>query len=292
MEYPHTIRCLRSSLLFAGAFSSLLLGGCASVGGGVSSKVDATTQVNHYPACYEPVSNLRSSDAAMQRSVATGAVAGGLIGGLAGALSGGDNAGRNALIGAATGALVGGAAGYYTERQKQISDDRQRIASYGSDFERSAMDLDRNIVYAKAAQDCYQREFDNLRAAHRNKAMSDAEGRSRFAEIIGGLQETNALLAAADGRAGEDIDTYTQAYEKDLQQVGVERQQVAVAAKAPASQSRTVPQEAVATEQKIQQASAKRSEAQQVSSRGTGMISSACNNPDLGDWAGDACGSV
>ena len=63
-------------------------------------------------------------------------------------------------------------------------DDRQRIASYGSDFERSTMDLDRSIVYAKAAQDCYQREFDNLRAAHRNKSMSDSEGRSRFAEIV------------------------------------------------------------------------------------------------------------
>ncbi len=297
MEYPQN-RFIRSTLMFAGAFSVLLLGGCASVGGGVSSKVDKTTQVNYYPACYGPVNHLRASDASMQKSVTTGAVAGGLLGGLAGALSGGDNAGRNALIGAAAGALVGGAAGYYTERQRQITDDNQRIASYGSDFERSAMDLDRNIVHAKAAQDCYQREFENLRAAHRNKSMSDAEGRNRFAEIVGGLKETNALLAAADGRAGEDIDTYTQAYEKDLQQVGVERQQVAVAAKVeskPASKpaaAKAVPREAVATEQKIQKASAKRSEAQQVSSRGSGMINSACNNPDLGDWAPDPCSSV
>ncbi|ATH82225.1 17 kDa surface antigen [Ectopseudomonas mendocina DLHK] len=298
MEYPQ-IRFIRSSLMFAGAFSILLLGGCASVGGGVSSKVAKTTQANYYPACYEPVSHLRASDAAMQKSVTTGAVTGGLLGGLAGALSGGDNAGRNALIGAAAGALVGGAAGYYTERQRQISDDRQRIASYGSDFERSTMDLDRSIVHAKAAQDCYQREFESLRAAHRNKTMSDSEGRNRFAEILSGLKETNALLAAADGRTGEDINTYTQAYEKDLQQVGLERQQVAVAAKvesAPASKpapaAKPVPQEAVVTEQKIQKASAKRSEAQQVSSRGTGIISSACNNPDLGDWAPDPCTSV
>lgn len=301
MEHLHPLKLprLRCVLMFTGAFATVLLGGCASVGGGVSSQVAATTQVNHYPSCYEPVSNLRSSDASMQKSVATGAVAGSLLGGLAGALSGGDNAGRNALIGAAAGALVGGATGYYTERQKQIADDRQRIASYGGDFERSTMDLDRNIVYAKAAQDCYQREFDALRAAHRNKSMSDSEGRSRFAEIVAGLKETNALLAAADGRAGKDIDTYTQAYEKDLQQVGVERQQVAVAAKtqpAPkpstSSKPKAVPQEAVVTEQKIKKASDKRSEAQQVSTRGSGMISSACNNPDLGDWAGDACSSA
>jgi len=292
MDYRHNHALLRSTLLCSAAFSALLLGGCASVGGGVSSKVAATTKANHYPGCYEPVSQLRSSDAAMQKSVATGAVAGGLLGGLAGALSGGDHAKRNTLIGAAAGALVGGAAGYYSERQKQIADDKQRIASYGGDFERSTDDLDRSIAYAKAAQDCYQREFSNLQAAHRAKSMSNSEGRSRFAEIVSGLQETNALLAAVDGRAGEDINTYTQAYEKDLQEVGVERQTVAAAASKPVAKPKAVPQEAVDTEQKLQKATAKRTEVQAVSSRGTSMVSSACNNPDIGDWGGDACGSV
>ncbi len=294
MEYRHKHQLLRSTLLCGAAFSLALISGCASLSGGASAKVAATTKVNYYPGCYEPVSQLRSSDAAMQKTVATAAVAGGLLGGLAGALTGGDNAGRNALIGAATGALVGGAAGYYSERQKQIADDKQRIASYGGDFERSTMDLDRSIVYAKSAQDCYQREFDNLRAAHRSKSMSDSEGRSRFAEIVSGLQETNALLATVDGRTGEDINTYTQAYEKDLQQVGVERQTVAAVAKTPApvSQPKVVPKEAVVTEQKLQKATAKRSEAQAVSSRGSSMVSSACNNPDIGDWGGDACSSA
>lgn len=292
MEYPHNHSLLRSTWLCSAAFSALLLGGCASVGGGVSSKVAATTKANYYPACYEPVSQLRSSDAAMQKSVATGAIAGGLLGGLAGALSGGEHTARNTLIGATAGALVGGAAGYYSERQKQIADDQQRIASYGGDFERSSDDLDRSIAYAKAAQDCYQREFGKLQAAHRAKSMSDSEGRSRFAEIVSGLQETNALLAAVDGRAGEDIDTYTQAYETDLQQVGVERQTVVALASKPAANSKAVPQEAVATEQKLQQATAKRTEAQTVSSRGSSMVSSACNNPDIGDWGGDACSSV
>lgn len=292
MEYPRNHSLLRSSLLCCAAFSTVLIGGCAGLGGGVSSKVAASTKVNYYPGCYEPVSQLRRSDAAMQKSLATGAVAGGLLGGLAGALSGGDHAGRNALIGATAGALVGGAAAYYNERQKQVADDKQRIASYAGDFERSSEDLDRSIAYAKAAQDCYQGEFGKLRAAHRAKSMSDAEGRSRFAEIVSGLQETNALLAAVDGRAGEDIDTYTQAYEKDLQQVGVERQRVTAAASKPAAKPKAVPQEAVATEQKLQQAAAKRSEAQAVSSRGSSMLSSACNNPDIGDWGGDACSSV
>ncbi len=292
MEHCHKHSLLHSTLLCSATFSAVLISGCANLGGGVSSKVAATTKANYYPACYEPVSQLRSSDSAMQKTVATGAVAGGLLGGLAGALGGGDNAGRNALIGAAAGALVGGAAGYYSERQKQIADDRQRIASYGGDFERSAEDLDRSIVYAKAAQDCYQREFHNLQAAHRAKSISDSEGRRRFAEIVSGLQETNALLAAVDGRTGEDIDTYTQAYEKDLQEVGVERKTVTVAASKPAAKPKAVPQEALVTEKKLQQAATKRSEAKAVSSRGTTIVSSACNNPDIGDWGGDACGSA
>lgn len=292
MVHPHNHSLLCSTLLCSATFSAVLISGCASVGGGVSSKVAATTKADYYPACYEPVSQLRSSDAAMQKSVATGAVAGGLLGGLAGALSGGDNAGRNALIGATAGALVGGAAGYYSARQKQIADDRQRIASYAGDFERSAEDLDRNILYAKTAQDCYQREFGNLQAAHRARSISDNEGRRRFAEIVSGLKETNALLAAVDGRAGEDINTYTQAYEKDLQEVGVERQAVIAVANKPAAKPKAVPQEALATEKKLQQATTKRSEAKAVSSRGTSIVSSACSNPDIGDWGGDACGSA
>ncbi|MNF32626.1 putative outer membrane lipoprotein [compost metagenome] len=292
---------LRNSLtvcsrLAVGAIcTSLFLSGCATVGGGASSKVAATTRAEYYPSCYEPVSHLRDSDASMQKSVATGAVTGSLLGGLTGALTGGDHAGRNALIGAATGALVGGAVGYYTERQKQITDDNARIASYGTDIDNSVGDMDRSITYAKAAQDCYQREFTRLQAAHKAGKMTETEGRKRFAEIISGLKETNALMAAVDGRAGESIDTYTQAYEKDLQQIGVQRQSVTQVAKAktkkPAAAAK-VPKEAVDTEVKLQQADTKRTQVKQVTSRGSSMISSACNNPDVGDWGAEQCSSV
>ena len=73
-----------------------------------------------------------------------------------------DSRGRNAAIGAAGGALAGGAAGYYTERQKQITDDNQRIASYSTDFNKSASDIDRSTAYAKASQQCYQSAFTKL----------------------------------------------------------------------------------------------------------------------------------
>lgn len=294
MENHRTSLSVFSRLALGAICTTIFLSGCTTISGGTSSKVAATTRAEYYPSCYEPVEHLRGSDAAMQKSVATGAVTGGLLGGLTGALTGGDHAGRNALIGAATGALVGGAVGYYTERQKQITDDHARIASYGTDIDNSVGDMDRSITYAKAAQDCYQREFTRLQAAHKAGKMTEVEGKKRFAEIISGLKETNALMTAVDGRAGENIDTYTQAYEKDLQQIGVQRQSVTQVAKATTSKpaAAKVPKEAVDTEVKLQQAGTKRSQVKQVTSRGTSMISSACNNPDVGDWGAEQCSSV
>ncbi|AZD16442.1 type VI secretion system-associated lipoprotein TagQ [Pseudomonas chlororaphis] len=286
---------------------AVLLGGCAGFGA-PSSKVAAQTKVEYYPQCYEPVSQLRSSDKSMTKSVATGAIAGGLLGGLTGALVGNSgDAGRNALIGAAAGALVGGATGYYSERQKQISDDRARIASYASDIGQSTGEIDRSISYTRTAQNCYQREFTSLLNARKAKKISDSEGRLRLAEIVSGLKETNELMAAVDGRAGESIDVYTQAYEKDLQTVGVQRQDVAqvAAVKPPAATDKKaatrkkagaktttktdVPKEAVTTERTLQQATAKREEGQKIAARGQTMVNDVCSNPDMGDWAPPAC---
>jgi len=275
--------------------SAVLLGGCAS---SPSSSVAATTQANYYPACYEPVNHLRSTDSAVKKSVATGAIAGGLLGAVAGAVAGdSEDRARNVAIGAAGGALIGGGAAYYNARQNQIADDRARIASYAGDFSRTAGEIDRNVAYASAAQSCYQREFSALRESRKAGRIGDSEGRARLSEIVSGLQETNALLAQADGRVGEDVATYTQAYEQDLQQVGVQRQVVAEVAKAPVaaptrSVVRQVPQEAVTTERAAQQVQAKRDESSQVASRGRSMVSDVCNNPDMGDWAPASCNKV
>lgn len=315
---------VRTALITAVTCTSVLLTGCAGMGS-PSSKVAATTKAEYYPQCYQPVSQLRASDQAVTQSVATGAIAGGVIGALAGGLSSDEHAGRNALIGAAGGALVGGAAGYYTARQQQIADDNARIASYAADIDSSSGELDRSIRYASAAQSCYQREFNNLMSARKSKSINDSEGRLRMAEIVAGLQETNALMAAVDGRAGENINTYTQAYERDLQTVGVERQTVTqvVAAENPVSvasqggkatgtkasgskastkasttktntkattaAAKKVPKEAVATERTLQKAEAKRAESQKVASQGATMVSDVCNSPDMGDWAPASC---
>ena len=288
----------RSALLLAAGFSTVLLAGCSS---SPVSKVGATTKVEYYPSCYQPVQHLRSTDGDMTRSVATGAVIGALGGALTGALVDGDNRGRNAAIGAAGGALVGGAAGYYTERQKQISDDKQRIASYATDIDKSAADLDRTTAYAKASQSCYQREFTSLIEGRKANRINDTEGRKRLAEIVSGLQESNKLLTAVNGRLGENLDNYTQAYEQDLKQVGVERTEVAAVAtpvkttgkKTQAKKvTKAVPPEAVATEKTLQNATSKKAQAQQVANAGTDQVNKMCRSPDMGDWAPVPCPNV
>jgi len=294
----------RTALLLAAGFSTVLLAGCA---GSPVSKVGASTKVEYYPSCYEPVQHLRSTDSDMTKSVATGALLGAVGGALTGALVDGDKRGRNAAIGAAGGALVGGAAGYYTERQKQISDDKQRIASYATDIDKSAADMDRTTTYAKASQSCYQREFANLMEGRKANRINDTEGRKRLAEIVAGLQESNNLISAVSGRLGENLNNYTQAYEQDLKQVGVQRADVTVVAAAETPKAATtgkkakavkktklpdVPKEAVATEKTLQNATSKKTEAQQVAKAGQDQVNGMCRNPDMGDWAPVPCPNV
>lgn len=303
---PFASTSKRHLLLVAAGFSTVLTG-CAT---SPVSKVASTTKVEYYPSCYEPVQHLRATDSDMTKSVVTGAALGAAGGALLGALTGdGDHRGRNAAIGAAGGALAGGAAGYYTERQKQIADDNQRIASYAADVNKSAADIDRSTAYARASQTCYQRAFDSLISSRKANTINDVEGRKRLAEIVSGLKESNDLITAVNGRASEDLSKYNQAYEQDLQQVGVQRTDVVKVATADTTtvttggkrkqpqkvkqpKLPTVPQEAVSTERSIQDAKIKQAESNKVATTGQTQVNSMCKNPDLGDWAPVPCPNV
>ena len=256
---------------------------------------------------------MRATDSNMTKSVVTGAAIGAAGGALLGVLTGDkENRGRNAAIGAAGGALAGGAAGYYTERQKQIADDNQRIASYAADVNKSASDIDRSTAYARASQQCYQSAFTKLVADRKAKTVNDTEGRKRLAEIVSGLKESNDLIVAVNGKAAEDLNNYTQAYEKDLQQVGVQRADVVTVAQADATPAvtpgnkkkgtgtkppkkpplPTVPTEAVNTEKTFQTAQTKQDESKKVASAGKAQIEGTCRDPNLADWAPVPCPNV
>lgn len=299
-----TSRC-RKALWVAAGFSAVMMAGCST---SPVTRLGASTHVEYYPTCYEPVKHLRETDADVSKSAVGGAAVGALGGALTGALVGSSkDRARNVAIGAAGGALVAGAAGYYTEKQKQITDDRQRLGSYAVDINRSVGDMDRSTAYAKASQACYQGEFTRLISARKNQTMNDTEGRKRLAEIVAGLKESNDLIVAVNGRADEDVKNYTQAYEQDLQNVGVQRADVTrvAAAQTPPAQATarkkkaptkkklpTVPQEAVSTEKTLLQAKARHAESQQIAASGQSRVNAMCNHPDLGDWAPVPCPNV
>jgi hypothetical protein len=116
---------------------------------------------------------------------------------------------------------------------------------------------------------------------------------------------------AVNGKASEDLNNYTQAYEKDLQQVGVQRADVVTVAKAdvtpvvtPGKKKGTgtkppkkpplptVPTEAVSTEKTFQTAQTKQDESKKVASAGKAQIEGTCRDPNLVDWAPVPCPNV
>ena len=269
----------------AAALSLLLaLSGCAQMNSTMG--VVQQTTVNYYPKCYEPVGYLRESDQRMQQAVGTGVALGALGGAAIGAIATGDS--RGAIAGAVLGGLAGGATAYYQQKQQQLAEDSARFAAYGTDIDRTTGEFNRTTSAARNAQRCYQKEFKALVQLRKRDKVSDAEGRARFAEIVSGMSEANALMAAVDGRIGESLDTYTKAYESDLQKRGATRSTVAQSANRGggrgSSKSSGVPTEAVNVERKVQKATAAREEVKTVSTSLAADTRSFCSSPDIGDW--------
>lgn len=279
----HALHPHPGARLLAVALSLLLaLSGCAQMNS--SMGVVQQTTVNYYPKCYEPVSYLRESDQRMQHAVAGGALIGAAGGAALGAAATGNS--RGAITGAVLGAIAGGFTAYYQQKQQQLADDRARFAAYGTDIDRATGEYSRTTSAARNAQRCYQQAFKQLVQTRKRGKMPDSEGRARFAEIVSGMSEANALMAAVDGRIGENLDTYTKAYETDLQKRGASRSAVTQAANrgGRGTSSKVAPTEAVAVERKVQKATAAREEVKTTSAAIVADTRSFCSNPDIGDW--------
>jgi hypothetical protein len=184
----------------------------------------------------------RESERRAKQAAATGVITGAIIGGALGALAGGDeNRTEAAATGAILGGIVGGFGNYYREKQRQYTEDQARFAAYAQDVGHAIEQADRIVAAARTAQKCYRVEFKGLLAAKRRGYVSDQEGRAQFAEILSGLNETNALLASVNQQFGENLQVYTQAYEEDLRQTGYTREEVARAVVADPKYVREIP---------------------------------------------------
>lgn len=170
------------------SFSLILpvLSGCASKYG------EQRTAVNYYPACYAPIQDLRDREHNVAKSTAVGGVLGALGGALVGILATGKMEG--AVMGAAVGGAGGLVAGNIYASKQQQADDNMRLASYLQDMEGDISHLDVSGAAAQSSLQCYNRQFNALIAAIKAKAVSREAAQARFAEIMSGREEANAIL--------------------------------------------------------------------------------------------------
>ena len=212
------------SLLILLLFGALASTGCASKYG------TQTTQVNHYPDCYAPISELRKSEFAVEKATATGAVVGGVLGALVGlAASGGKGSG--AAIGAAAGAAAGGAAGYGIGKSKQSSDDSTLLADYNSRLDGGIRETDKATAAARVARQCYERQFTVAVSEFKAKRISREQFNSRYQEVISGLEEAATILGTANKNSAQVAAAYNRAIDDESNKRGVSSSAVRASAR-------------------------------------------------------------
>jgi hypothetical protein len=218
--------------------ASLALAGCAAPGG---TTVAQMTNVNFYPQCYQSVAVLRQQDQQFQQAMAVntlaGAAGGAALGGIA---SGGDW--RGALIGAAAGALVAGSATYASARAQEADDERRRLL-IANDMTHDYGEVQRAVVAARQADNCYSYAYDQLAANVRRGTVSKPEAAQRFGEIDQGEHEVVAILAEYGKKTTASVQQYQVAFNNEAQRMNTSPDELLAdgGAPPPPSSSRRAP---------------------------------------------------
>ncbi len=187
---------------------TFIMTGCASKYG------TQTTQVKHYPACYQPVAELRNDENLTGNATATGAVGGAIVGAILGGLLTGKASG--ALVGAAAGGAAGAVGGNIYGKNQQAKRDAQFYAKYASQLNSETASMNRATAAAKIASQCYEREFTAAISQAKAGTITKQQLSARYTEIRAGLEETARILQT----------TYTNSAEKDLEYQKVMTQEV------------------------------------------------------------------
>jgi hypothetical protein len=214
--------------------ASVFLAGCAAPGG---TTVPQMTKVNYYPQCYQSVALLHQQDQQFQQVMAVNTLAGAAGGAALGALaSGGDW--RGALIGAGVGALTAASATYASARAQEADDERRRIL-IANDMSHDYGEVQRAVVAARQADNCYTYAYNQLNANVRRGAMSTPEAAQRFTEIDQGEREVAAILAEYGKKTAASVQQYEVAFNNEAQRLNTSPNElVADAGPPPPSSSR------------------------------------------------------
>lgn len=187
-----------------------LCSGCASKYG------EQQTQVNYYPACYQPIQDLRGGEHNVAKNTGAGALLGAFTGAMIGLIATGKWQG--ALIGGATGGVAGSMAGNAYGRYQQEKDDNVRMAGYLQNLDGDISNLDVTRAAAKSSLQCYDRAFASLLSEIKAKQISRQAAESRFGEIMNGREEAINILGNA-AQYGQNLNQeYENAFNAEEQQ--------------------------------------------------------------------------
>lgn len=182
--------------------SMALVSGC-----GVPSKLGTqTVQINYYPACYRPITDVRASAQKVREDTATGAAMGAAVGAAAGLARSGSL--RGALIGGVTGAIVGGVGTYLVSSSIQDQVLNERFRSYNSSMTQNMSRLQNAVKAARLATDCYDKAYRSLKKSYQKGAIGKAEMLARLKEIRDGSNDARQILLNYKDEAANNIKTY------------------------------------------------------------------------------------
>lgn len=188
-----------------------LCSGCASKYG------EQQTQVNYYPACYQPIQDLRSGEHNVAKNTGAGALLGAFTGAMIGLIATGKWQG--ALMGGAVGGAAGSMAGNAYGRHQQQQDDNVRMAGYLQNLDGDISNLDITHAAARTSLQCYDRAFAALLAEIRAKQISRQAAQSRFGEIMSGREEAINILGNA-AQYGQNLNQeYENAFNSEEQKI-------------------------------------------------------------------------
>ncbi len=189
------------------------------------------TRVNYYPQCYQSVAILRQQDQQFQQAMAVNTLSGAAGGAALGAIaSGGDW--RGALIGAAAGALVAATATYASARAQETDDERRRLL-IANDMSHDYGEVQRAVVAARQADNCYGYAYNQLAANIRRGAVPKPEAAQRFAEIDQGEHEVAAILAEYGKKTQATVQQYQAAFNQEAQRMNTTPNQLLAEAAPP-----------------------------------------------------------
>ena len=206
------------SVVRVSRLACLLLCACSLMLAGCASKYGARqTNVHYYPACYQPIEDLRKAESSYNSTIGIGALTGALFGAAIGAAQTGSVEG--ALAGAVIGTGAGAVGGYALAEYNDTKESRAKLAQYSRELGVEQRSLDRVTAAGRMAYTCYTGQFKAALADYKAKRISRQELDARYAEIKSGLAEASKILGTtieeANKREGE--------YQKLLAQVDAQR---------------------------------------------------------------------